>query len=302
MASSASSNSNCQLTLVIGFDPNLLSEKSRNLINIGLDPFNIKVEFLSINLNFEMHINDYLSPATYGRLLIADKLSDNFLWLDADILCLKDWDEVFSSISESDEYLLQGCLDPLVRKEFIVEDYYNNAAILRSNGLYINAGVLYFNTSKWQKLNLNELWPKLASNYDSMDFDFHDQCILNYMAAVDKKILPDEYDYIVSKENLRPIEPVRIAHFAGFFKPWNSPLLALWIFAPKENRDLYRKYVIAQLHFLQKIFFNDRRNFMKFIRLFIAARRYENVRIILKKKIYYKSFSFYKSIRNLFQP
>jgi lipopolysaccharide biosynthesis glycosyltransferase len=112
-----------------------------------------------------------------------------------------------------------------------------------------------------------ESFEELVSNYETLGFQWSDQCILNYVVKgkyqkLDSSLnsIPEEFD----------IYKTKILHFAGESKPWNSSLYreslenavsyrfsardhAFWTYFTYEALlfEFLKKYNIKQ-HFLQK--------------------------------------------------
>ena len=138
---------------------NKLSEDSCLKINEIIKNFHQEVIYHSINpeyfYDFKMGHNNYSSPTVYYRLfvtkLITDTSIDKILYLDCDIVVLKDIVSLFK-IDMSD-YTIAAVRD-------IDHPIYEDQAFQISfsySDKYFNSGVLLINLSNWRKNNIEEL-------------------------------------------------------------------------------------------------------------------------------------------------
>jgi lipopolysaccharide biosynthesis glycosyltransferase len=248
MIYSAATNAEFTFRLVLGVDKQCLSRRNQKLIRDFCKIYNIRIDLIEITLDLNIEFNNYLTAPTYARLILADLLPQTFLWIDADVLCLSGWDEIFNSGRDN---VLTGVLDPIIRNG-VPESSRSNQAITNNQGKYLNAGFLLINPNLWREIQGPVLWRSAFSNANLLGFEFHDQCILNYVAGNSKSIVIEEFNYLVRNEEFLSIRNPRVAHFAGSFKPWQMPDLVLVLKAPKANRGLYRKYAFFQFYTIMK--------------------------------------------------
>lgn len=137
---------------------NKLSEDSCLKINEIIENFHQEVIYHSINpeyfYDFKMGHNNYSSPTVYYRLfvtkLITDTSIDKILYLDCDIVVLKDIVSLFK-IDMSD-YTIAAVRDI---DHPIYEDQTFQISFSYSDK-YFNSGVLLINLSNWRKNNIEE--------------------------------------------------------------------------------------------------------------------------------------------------
>lgn len=137
---------------------NNLNEDSRSKIRKIINAFHQEVIYHSIDpayfSDFKLGHNNYSSPSVYYRLfvtkLITDTSIDKILYLDCDIVVLKDIVSLFK-IDMSD-YTIAAVRD-------IDHPIYEDQAFQISfsySDKYFNSGVLLINLSNWRKNNIEE--------------------------------------------------------------------------------------------------------------------------------------------------
>ena len=182
----------------------------------------------SVGLNLEIvNINTSLNPTfkhqynltVYSRLFLMDKLDEDFVWFDADLLLMQGWDQIFveSGNQGKRSYVISGVLDSKPTLEQLSKD--KNQAYGVTNGRYINAGVIKIWTRKWKNLQKNADWKEMAENLSSYGLSLDDQDIINYLCADHIKLMPSGFNYIVGDE-ISFQERIFIKHYAGSPKPW----------------------------------------------------------------------------------
>jgi lipopolysaccharide biosynthesis glycosyltransferase len=259
MLRSAKTTAKSPFRFILGFDENTLSSMNLRLIQKVCEIWKIDVSSVRINLDIPVEPGSYITSASYARLLLADILQERFLWIDADVLLQKGWDDFFEFNSNlEDNSIARAIRDPLVQFG-IPDSQKENQAVVNAASGYFNAGVLLLNPDKWRNFNAPEKWRLAFENSSSLGFQFHDQCILNYVLSGYVELIPNEYNYLIRNDNGRLVNHPRIIHFAGGFKPWHMPEAALWVVAPRLHRDLYRKYAFYQHHVILSTFFSDPR-------------------------------------------
>ena len=119
-------------------------ENHKNLNSINIHFFqNEKYTFPNLD-------NSHVSEATYFRLFIEDYIdkSDDFLiYLDADVVCIKNPIPYFNSIIQSmidNDFTVAAMNDPSMPE---IDERSINLGI--KSGRYFNAGVMIINYSKW---------------------------------------------------------------------------------------------------------------------------------------------------------
>jgi len=263
MLRSAKSTSSSPFRFILGYDVNSFSPDNVKLVETVCLLWDIPAITVQIDLDFQVDPEGYITSATYARLLLADILPSKFLWIDADVLCQYGWDGIFKISKEStDEPTVIGIKDPLVQFG-IPESQSKNAAVQLAGVQYFNAGVVLLDPNKWRLNRAPEKWREAFENSTKLGFLFHDQCILNYLLYDSSKLIPNEFNYLVRSDTGRLVRHPFMIHFAGGFKPWHMPEIALWIVSPKVHRDLYRKYALTQIKVITSISFSTPRIAMR---------------------------------------
>ena len=257
MLNSAKTTGSYPFSFVLGFDGRTLSKNNLELIENVCKIWKIEITAVQISFDVTVEPGSHLTSATYSRLLLADSLESCFMWIDADVLCQKGWDDYFEIGRKSEEKsIVIAVRDPLVQFG-VPNSQLENSSVKLAGEQYFNAGVILLKPNKWKLHNSPEKWRLAFENASSLGFQFHDQCILNYVLAGYSELIPSEYNYLVRNDNERLIKNPKVIHFAGGFKPWHMPEIALWIVAPKLHRDLYRKYARFQYQVFISTFVQD---------------------------------------------
>jgi lipopolysaccharide biosynthesis glycosyltransferase len=156
-----------------------------------------------------------------------DNLVGIVLWLDADLICLPGWDNLFDfSIINSKKSLAAGVVDPLVTHSRFQRDS-KNMAVTEMGSEYINSGVLQINCDLWKELEVPRNWRIAASSYHKFGFQFLDQCILNFVFKNSYVLLPSRFNFLAAVPQKIPFEDVSVLHFAGGSKPWHYSVFSL---------------------------------------------------------------------------
>lgn len=180
------------------------------------------------------HISDYISKATYFRLLFADIIPENVfsgLSIDCDTIItgsLKYFTEINSFKNENSEesYL------------FAVRDKNESNEIERleklgiNTNIYFNAGVMYLNLKKWRQENISPKLISIAQKYKNY-LKWHDQDVMNMYFKNKCRELDSSYNkFTEQKQQKTPI----IIHYSGASKPWHY-------FNSHPYKFLYWKYL-----------------------------------------------------------
>lgn len=171
---------------------------------------------------------NHFSKEMYYRIFASEFLPrtiSRILWLDADVLILKDLKQLFNCDLQGNSIAVcshreKDNEDPLVNRKAI------ERLGMQENDIYFNSGVLLMDLDKIRKNFQKERVLELI--YEKSDMLIYpDQDILNILYQHDKLMLdwkvynfqihfdwkfPNEKDYL--KNN------VVIIHYAGHFKPW----------------------------------------------------------------------------------
>ena len=257
MLNSAKNNSSSEILLTVGFDSAELSVESRNLISSVLTLINVNHEYLEVSLTSEMEQIFHITPTAYSRLLMADKITGIALWLDADLICLPNWD----SIVLNEQNQLNGLPIAAVRDSGITKEVLEgtkNQSLILAGYDYFNSGVSIIDCDRWKELGYPLTWTEAIKNAKNLGFQWADQCVLNWICHQNVKYLPQNYNVLVGlRKHSKKSKPL-IMHFAGGSKPWFysifDPRILLGVLFPK---DVY-KYLFYQNSLVRKISKKDK--------------------------------------------
>lgn len=204
-------------SIKILYDPNELSQKSRDQIYMKLKSFGVHAKFVISILPSQNNASGHISESAFLRINLPKLFKKDILWFDADVLFLNDWESVFTKFEEmsnSNDFVS-------ARKHWPFERSENNQAIMKSGINYFNSGVLLINAKKWNSQQLDSRIQNALENYHNYGFEWADQCVLNY-------VIGSRYHLLEDKFNCPPVEydakTTKILHFAGSVKPWRYRL------------------------------------------------------------------------------
>jgi UDP-glucose:(glucosyl)LPS alpha-1,3-glucosyltransferase len=178
----------------------------------------------SLFSHFEKYTkSSYYSSAIFTRLVIPDivrEYTDRVLYLDADILCVGNVDDLAALDLENDiAAVVPDAEATTVRRV---------AALRLKHARYFNSGMLYINVPRWiaQGISQQTIDAILA---DGESFRFPDQDALNVVLDGRARFVDIRWNYLYGlvgdlegnhpKLRIAPGEAVFI-HFAGSVKPW----------------------------------------------------------------------------------
>jgi lipopolysaccharide biosynthesis glycosyltransferase len=193
-----------------------LGVKSKRVIQNFAKYMEVPIEIRDFTLNENLQTT-HLNIQIYTRLLWLDNLQENFLWLDADTLPLENWDEVFEQLGNgASEFVIAAALDSTILRDMGQSP--NNCAYKLGGASYFNDGIFLGNPILWQQRGYPKKWLEVGKRYEELGFTHHEQDILNYILAADKKIMRADFNAIVMPGS--SIEQ-KILHFTGNPKPWH---------------------------------------------------------------------------------
>ncbi|MBB3104921.1 glycosyltransferase family 8 protein [Azomonas macrocytogenes] len=206
-----------------------------------LSSVSINVHIIEKPSTQNKQINDkklsHISEAAYTRILIPKllhKITNNFLYLDADILCTGDISSLFDiDISNVAAAVVRDINSEtmqhrLAKKQLVLSDYFNS-------------GVLYINISYWLANNISEkVLEKI--NDPILQLGYFDQDALNVILDHSVFFIDSEwnYQYPLTSALRRGIVDTsysnkKFIHFIGPMKPWRN-----W--NPHNSKELFLKY------------------------------------------------------------
>lgn len=210
---------------------------------------NCRITLVDMKDKFKgLHTSAHITTAAYYRLSLASLFPnlDKILYLDTDILVIKDLSELYNY--NLDNYYLAGVLatqsniaEGNIKRRIArpKRDYYlKKFGIENYKTHYINDGIALFNLAKIRK---DSLEPKLVECATKYKHKNHDQDVLNIVCYDSILNIPNLYNKL---PHLCKLNEQVIIHFFGKTKPWNDDKVALadlwWQYAEKSG---YRKEI-----------------------------------------------------------
>lgn len=188
--------------------------------------------FSDNNYSFPNLKNTHVSEATYYRLFLEKYLDKNiqeFVYLDADTICLNDPIEGLNSEFKKMKmsgYTISARTEIDKSKVDNYETVYKHAKELpferlEIDELYFNAGVLLVDFQNWQKQDISN---KLLLNLEKFENEIvtWDQDVLNSVVNGDYNQLSHFYNFFDKSYKNEFINNIYFIHYLGSHKPWTS--------------------------------------------------------------------------------
>ena len=198
----------------------------------------------------------HVSKETYYRLLIP-LIMKNYhktIYLDSDLIVLKDISSLWLEIDSQNPALLYGVPDIDVigqyNQGYAMKFYLRHILHLSQPNRYLQTGVLAFNIDLINRMNMCETWISVA--YKSK-LKYVDQDVLNFFCN-DRVMLLDwrwnvvtdcgyyrinqvisQAPYLLQEAYLKSRKEPWIIHYSGFEKPWNN--------SGSDMADIYLNYI-----------------------------------------------------------
>ena len=195
-------------------------ENHKNLNSINIHFFqNEKYTFPNLD-------NSHVSEATYFRLFIEDyidKSHDFLIYLDADVVCIKNPIPYFNSIIQSmidNDFTVAAMNDPSMPE---IDERSINLGI--KSGRYFNAGVMIINYSKWIDQDIKTKSTQIIKEKKEK-LILWDQDVLNIIFDGKFQNIDQEFNYRMDILNFSDKEissiqnNVYLIHYFGKSKPW----------------------------------------------------------------------------------
>jgi lipopolysaccharide biosynthesis glycosyltransferase len=197
----------------------MLSEEYVTIAKKFMNSLGLNLEIVNIDTSLDPTFEHQFNLTVYSRLFLMDKLDEDFIWFDADLILMPEWDQIFveSIEQDHDNAVIYGVTDSTLFLERLAKD--QNEAYVKTAGRYVNSGVLKIRTKKWKKLHKVADWQEMALNLEKYGLSLPDQDILNYLCADHIALMPHGFNYIVGDE-ISFQERIFIKHYAGWPKPW----------------------------------------------------------------------------------
>jgi lipopolysaccharide biosynthesis glycosyltransferase len=220
MVYSAAINSNDNnFRIVIANMNGMLSREAINIIEVFTKSLGLDLEILDIKTSLNPTFAYQANLTNYSRLFLMDALEEDFFWFDADLILMPGWDKIFveSSAKLNKDEVICGVLDAKISRQKKEKEL--NQAYVRTDGGYINSGVMKIYVKNWKKLHKKVDWKEMALTRKEYGFTSNDQDIINYLCAKQIIYLSAGFNYIVGDE-ISFKENILIKHYAGAPKPW----------------------------------------------------------------------------------
>jgi Lipopolysaccharide biosynthesis proteins, LPS:glycosyltransferases len=181
----------------------------------------------------KINVDSRFTKYALYRLLLPEVIHDDkLLYIDADAIVSGDISELYNSDISSCHVI--GAMD-------IGADRYNlkKPLGLKPYDIYINAGVMLMNLKKIREDKVNLTWVKEAN---SKLYAAHDQCIINKTCKGKIGLMSNKYNCSISTGLDLRKEDIKIMHYAGAEKPWdtnNVPNPRFWYDAVREYKKVF---------------------------------------------------------------
>lgn len=209
-----------------------IKKNNKKIIESIAQKYNKNIQFIPIKkdefTNFPITIN-YISPATYARLNIAEYIPniDKLLYIDVDTVTNGSLKELWNT--DISQHALAACKDFFIE----IDQPKYKSKIGLENYCYFNAGVILINMNRWRKLNVLNVSLEWLSKYKNI-IEYQDQDILNGIFKDDVKFIntrfnftPSECGYIKHRKDREIQLPIIIYHYPGPNKFWSKKCIHL---------------------------------------------------------------------------
>ena len=209
-----------------------IKKNNKKIIESIAHKYNKNIQFIPIKkdefTNFPITIN-YISPATYARLNIAEYIPniDKLLYIDVDTLTNGSLKELWNT--DISQHALAACKDFFIE----IDQPKYKSKIGLENYCYFNAGVILINMNRWRKLNVLNVSLEWLSKYKNI-IEYQDQDFLNGIFKDDVKFIntrfnftPSECGYIKHRKDREIQLPIIIYHYPGPNKFWSKKCIHL---------------------------------------------------------------------------
>jgi lipopolysaccharide biosynthesis glycosyltransferase len=219
LAFSISENSSISPKIFIANVNSTLSQESQNTVFRFCSSLGLEFEIFEASIPKNVQVNSRVTIAAYARLWLADNLSENFVYIDTDSLVLPGWEKVFDFIEllDQDSKLLLAAMPALENET----PPWPIAAGDRTQYRF-HSGILVINSKNWKEhfaRQENMSWQKIASMHDELEFQAHDQTVLQYAAQGKYLHLPEDFVGFATKYT----QTTRIVTSGVWKKPWTVP-------------------------------------------------------------------------------
>lgn len=207
---------------------NTLSHENQKTAKAFCALLGLELKVYEATIPQNVQTDSRISVAAYGRLWLADNLSEDFVYIDTDSLVLPGWEKIFEFLTllDDDRSLLFAAIpDDQISPQFLPV-IPGNVAVLS-----FHSCVLVINKRNWSEhfsIQDNRPWQLIALMHDTLNFKQHDQSVLSYVAQ--GKFLHLPLDFV---------------NFATKYT-YSQKIVTSGVWKPKPwtvRRDQYLKYI-----------------------------------------------------------
>jgi len=243
MSKSAVKNSETPIHMISGNLNDSLSEADKKFMQKYAEYIGLSLEIKDLTMPADL--TNYLgkSAIAYLPLLFLDTLTQDFIWLDSDLLLDSDWDLIFTAVPDErnrEKHVVAAVKDRIATSALLRTEARNSSYLKRPEH-YFNSGVVWMSPTAWKANNFDKQWAAVVRKDEELGLQYNEQDTLNYMLHNHVTFMPQKFNYMPG--DLTDEEPV-ITHFAGYPKPWvlsaRAKALYLMTEAINWNRPQFR--------------------------------------------------------------
>lgn len=230
-----------------------LTEEHQAVLAEQLAGTDLSLRFLDVNeamapYQDKLSTHGHFRMETYFRLLLPQLLPEQHkvLYLDADMVCLRDVAELFDT--DLDDFLIAACHDPdttglyngspVAVEQDGKKEYMDQVLRIERPYDYFQAGTILFNLDEWRaRIDVDEVF-RFAQSYE---WHLLDQDVLNYFCQGSVRFVDMAWNVMFDWEGIRIRDIISyttpelrdayhtarknpaIVHYAGPSKPWDDP-------------------------------------------------------------------------------
>jgi lipopolysaccharide biosynthesis glycosyltransferase len=204
-----------------------LTDSSKQRVKDLAAKYNVPVNFIEFGNTevFKLKASMHLTTETYFRLFIQDYTDEDYaLYLDSDIIILKDVDPLFDVFEHLGDHVAAAILD-------LKTDPEHRLNIAQAENQYHNGGVMVYNLKQLRKENFSDKVRELIKTPFVKLIKWADQDIINRLFVNRWITLDVKYNAPIFKYD----ENTVILHYAGGQKPWARD------YKDKKTGELYQR-------------------------------------------------------------
>lgn len=266
LLSSMFRNASAPFSVVVGYLEGTLSAENLRLISDVAENLGVPIKTQELKTDPLFISQGHISPTTFSKFLLSDLITRDHVWIDADTVTHKGWDQLFDLVRAAPattELVVAQRGDP------------GKKTVERSDDpsrLAFNAGVLGWPQSP------RRAWREALATLDYVATQ--EQYLLNTLYSGVTYQVPETFNTLTYRvDRLLPEEIPFVLHYAGPHKPWHLPRSlsfvcqeyscpwAAWfseeryLFHTTHNTSLHRRLQLAQKTALTSAGFRVGRDF-----------------------------------------